>query len=274
MKALRHLVLAALLVAGGVGAYAWYRQDDAQTQDVGPTGEVTGRVPVTADVDGPDYSQVTFLVSVDGGDYQPLGTDDNAPYRVYHDVSDLPVGASLVYKAIVSDLAGGLASDTTTATVGEEVTPPSPSGDARYAIVHYQRSDGDYGDHTTGDFNDFWGLHLWGDAIDPSESTSWDAPKMPDGIDDYGAFWEVQIVDALQPVNFIIQNYILEIAPRDRQATYVGTANTLATIVLIASTVVGSLGAFFHVVRGTLDCLGVDGRKRGRSKYGVKQARG
>jgi hypothetical protein len=40
--------------------------------------------------------------------------------------------------------------------------------DVPYAIVHYLRDDGDYGDHTTGDYNDFWGLHLWGDAIDPS----------------------------------------------------------------------------------------------------------
>jgi small subunit ribosomal protein S12 len=30
-------------------------------------------------------------------------------------------------------------------------------------------------------------------------------------------------------------------------------------------------GVRYHVVRGTLDSLGVDGRKRGRSKYGVKK---
>ncbi|NLB65611.1 MAG: 30S ribosomal protein S12 [Lentisphaerae bacterium] len=29
-------------------------------------------------------------------------------------------------------------------------------------------------------------------------------------------------------------------------------------------------GVRYHVVRGTLDCLGVDKRKRGRSKYGAK----
>ncbi len=31
-------------------------------------------------------------------------------------------------------------------------------------------------------------------------------------------------------------------------------------------------GVRYHVVRGSLDCLGVDGRKRGRSKYGVKKS--
>jgi small subunit ribosomal protein S12 len=30
-------------------------------------------------------------------------------------------------------------------------------------------------------------------------------------------------------------------------------------------------GVRYHVVRGSLDCLGVDGRRKGRSKYGVKK---
>lgn len=29
-------------------------------------------------------------------------------------------------------------------------------------------------------------------------------------------------------------------------------------------------GVRYHIVRGALDCLGVDGRKQGRSKYGAK----
>jgi small subunit ribosomal protein S12 len=31
-------------------------------------------------------------------------------------------------------------------------------------------------------------------------------------------------------------------------------------------------GVRYHIVRGTLDSLGVDGRNQGRSKYGVKKA--
>jgi small subunit ribosomal protein S12 len=30
-------------------------------------------------------------------------------------------------------------------------------------------------------------------------------------------------------------------------------------------------GVRYHIVRGTLDCLGVDSRRRGRSKYGAKR---
>jgi small subunit ribosomal protein S12 len=32
-------------------------------------------------------------------------------------------------------------------------------------------------------------------------------------------------------------------------------------------------GVRYHIVRGTLDCLGVEGRKNGRSKYGTKKAK-
>ncbi|MQF69973.1 30S ribosomal protein S12 [SAR202 cluster bacterium AD-804-J14_MRT_500m] len=33
-------------------------------------------------------------------------------------------------------------------------------------------------------------------------------------------------------------------------------------------------GVRYHVIRGTLDCEGVENRKRGRSKYGSKRPRG
>ncbi len=32
-------------------------------------------------------------------------------------------------------------------------------------------------------------------------------------------------------------------------------------------------GVRYHVVRGSLDCLGVDGRKQSRSKYGAKRGK-
>jgi len=32
-------------------------------------------------------------------------------------------------------------------------------------------------------------------------------------------------------------------------------------------------GVRYHIVRGSLDCLGVEGRKQGRSKYGAKRAK-
>lgn len=46
------------------------------------------------------------------------------------------------------------------------------------------------------------------------------------------------------------------------------------SVVLVRGGRVADLpGVRYHVVRGSLDCLGVDGRKRGRSKYGVKRGK-
>jgi hypothetical protein len=69
---------------------------------------------------------VTFAVKVgDDPDWTVIGTDDNAPYRVFFDTSDLPAGTPLTFRAIANDLSddtptsvGKLTSDTTTAVVG------------------------------------------------------------------------------------------------------------------------------------------------------------
>ena len=66
-----------------------------------------------------------------------------------------------------------------------------------FVTIHYQRPDGDY----TG-----WGLHLWGDAIEPGEATEWAAPKPPDGVDEFGAYWNVAVQDVTLPVNFIVHH--------------------------------------------------------------------
>jgi pullulanase-type alpha-1,6-glucosidase len=63
--------------------------------------------------------------------------------------------------------------------------------------VHYGRPDGNY----TG-----WGLHLWGDGLSPGTGTDWAGPRQPDGIDDFGAFWNVPVTDPNKPVNFIVHN--------------------------------------------------------------------
>ncbi len=44
------------------------------------------------------------------------------------------------------------------------------------------------------------------------------------------------------------------------------------SIVLIRGGRVKDLpGVRYHIVRGTLDCMGVEGRRQGRSKYGTKR---
>lgn len=73
-----------------------------------------------------------------------------------------------------------------------------------YAIIHYLRIDGDYGDHTTGDFNGFWGLHLWGTGIDAGEVTEWPDPKPFLGEDEYGRFAWIRLNPAATEVWFIV----------------------------------------------------------------------
>ena len=70
-----------------------------------------------------------------------------------------------------------------------------------YAIIHYCRDDGDYGDHTTGNYNDFWGLHLWGDI---EETIEWTAPKPFLGEDEYGRFIWVKLTSDASNVGFIV----------------------------------------------------------------------
>jgi pullulanase-type alpha-1,6-glucosidase len=164
-----------------------------------PEAEVSGRFEVSASLTGASYAEVSFAVAVDGGAYTPLGVDDNAPYRVYYDAGGHPAGTALSFKAIAKDGDGNLSSAKVSVVVGEP--PPPPSGSAPYAIVHYLRPDGDYGDHTTGDFNDFWGLHAWGDI---DETIEWTAPKPFLGQDEYGRFTWLKLLPNAQNVGFIV----------------------------------------------------------------------
>ncbi|HEY3485687.1 MAG TPA: pullulanase-associated domain-containing protein, partial [Ilumatobacteraceae bacterium] len=178
---------------------------------------VDRRVEVRAELDTDAMAEVTFLVSEDGGDYQLIGTDDNAPYRLFFDPSHLrgSEDTSLTFRAIVNDLSGHLASDEVV-DVGVEFPIPEPEQSTTLALIHYQRADGAYGDHTTGNFNDFWGLHLWGNGVDVADVTDWTSPKPFLGEDEYGRFAWVTLTDVTQPVNFIVHRGDTKDTPDDR----------------------------------------------------------
>jgi alpha-amylase len=63
------------------------------------------RVEIAADVDGRSFYEVTFFAH-ERGHWKAIGTDDNAPYRVFHDVADVRPGTRIRYKAVVLDNAG------------------------------------------------------------------------------------------------------------------------------------------------------------------------
>ena len=82
------------------------RSDSAPEIGLAQPAAGQDRLAVTADVDGNSFYEVTFQVRDAGGDWRTVGTDDNAPYRVFPDVADVEPGTTLEYRAIVLDNAG------------------------------------------------------------------------------------------------------------------------------------------------------------------------
>jgi alpha-amylase len=259
--------------------------------DPAPAPGARGRMHVAADVAGSSFYEVTFYAQAGDGPWQPIGTDDNAPYQVFHDVSGLPTGTPLRYRAVVLDnrghtaasdlrpaavppplvtieapaensavrgtvevravadperpshvvtferrVAGGawtpIGSDSSSPvyTVFDELPADlapgtvieyrailtGPDGTratseprrvraagppATAATLHYFRPAGDYGDQVSG-----WGLHMWGDAVDPAvlAQVSWDNPWPWTRVQGGWAEYEIPLVDDAKPVNFIM----------------------------------------------------------------------
>ncbi|ROR54629.1 pullulanase-type alpha-1,6-glucosidase [Luteococcus japonicus] len=87
-----------------------------------------GRTEISASVPENTFAQVSFAWRPVGtSEFKPLGTDDNAPYRVFADTSSLPQGSLVEYRAIVKDSSGNVNATSTYAQVG---TPkPASTGD-------------------------------------------------------------------------------------------------------------------------------------------------
>ena len=75
-------------------------------QEPATSAEDNSRVRVAADVDGSSFYEVTFQARTGGGAWASIGTDDTAPYQVFHDVSALQAGAPVEYRATVLDNGG------------------------------------------------------------------------------------------------------------------------------------------------------------------------
>jgi glycosidase len=92
-----------------------------------PGAVVGDRAEISAALNTDGLAQATFLVrGVGTTAWQPLGTDDNAPYRVFHDVSGYARGTMLEYRVVVKDAAGRISATSSYGMVG---TPPPAGGD-------------------------------------------------------------------------------------------------------------------------------------------------
>ncbi|RZB16257.1 pullulanase-type alpha-1,6-glucosidase [Streptomyces sp. F001] len=161
-----------------------------------PAPGATGTVELTADVDGGRLNRVVFAAQTGSGKWRTLGSADHAPYKVTHTIGkDVTPGTALRYKAVVIDSTGRTASATATSTTGTPPTEAPPTAASRdYAIVHYNRPDGNYAD---------WGLYAWGDLAD-GESTTWPDSHPFTGRDAYGAFAYVKLKPGASNVGFLV----------------------------------------------------------------------
>jgi pullulanase-type alpha-1,6-glucosidase len=92
-------------------------------------GAVNDRAEIRVSVPGDGFHQVTFAWRPVGTeDWTVLGTDDNAPYRVFHDVTGIPAGTPIEYRAIAVEHDGDLGVAATSAVAGVPAPPTDGGG--------------------------------------------------------------------------------------------------------------------------------------------------
>ncbi|GAB7183522.1 pullulanase-type alpha-1,6-glucosidase [Kitasatospora sp. Ki12] len=172
-----------------------------------PADGSTGLVTVGATVDGGGFDRVSFAAQIGDGPWQTLGTADTGTYAVTQDLGAVAPGTVVRYKAVVQDSGGHLRSATASFTTGTPAPKPVPTAGARpYAVVHYNRPDGDY---------DGWNLYAWGDLAD-GETTPWPAGHAFTGRDAYGAFAYVKLKPGASDVGFIVEKNGVKDVEADR----------------------------------------------------------
>lgn len=159
-----------------------------------PAPGATGTVELAADVTGGGLNRVVFAAQTGNDRWQVLGSADHAPYKVTQHVT-APAGTALRYKAVVVDAAGRTASALAASVAGQVPPAGVPTATQRdYAVVHYNRPDGDYTD---------WRLFAWGDIAE-GEATPWPTGHGFTGRDAYGAFAYVKLKPGASSVGYLV----------------------------------------------------------------------
>ena len=122
--------------AMGVSVWKAERRADAGTgapvllaRAPGSGADFTGRAKISGAVADDRFAQVTTSWRLAGdAEWTALGTDDSAPFAVYHDVSDLPDGSLVEYRLVAEDLRGRYAVATTSGLVGTKGTDTEGPG--------------------------------------------------------------------------------------------------------------------------------------------------
>jgi len=95
----------------------------------GAGGVLSGRAEIRAAYPADTYAQATFLSRPVGtSTWKVVGTDDNAPFRVFHDVSGLPKGSMIEYRVVMKDSAGNYSASSAFGTVGDALPTTGGAG--------------------------------------------------------------------------------------------------------------------------------------------------
>ncbi len=126
-----------------LSAMVWKARRPLTEREVAPSiavntlqagSNIGGRAEIGVAASEDAFSQVSFAVrpyaaatvGTDTG-WTPLGTDDNAPYRVFHDVSAYPRGTMLEYRAVLKDSSGNRSVTSTIGVVGDAKPVKEPT---------------------------------------------------------------------------------------------------------------------------------------------------
>jgi hypothetical protein len=136
--------------------------------------------------------------SVADGPWTVVGTDSSSPaYTAFDDLTPLAlaVGTAVRYRAVLTEPSG----KTSTSEIRNVKAAGPP---AAMATLRYFRPAGDYGDPPSAG----WGLHMWGDAVDPSvlAQIAWDKPWPRARVENGWAVYDIPLTDDTKPVNFIM----------------------------------------------------------------------
>ena len=103
------------LTVAGLSTVVYQSEDRIPQSDAAPRisldepavpTQTNSRMLVSANVGGSSFNEVTFYAKVGDGQWKSIGTDDTRPYRVFHDISSIPDGTRVNYRAAVRDNAG------------------------------------------------------------------------------------------------------------------------------------------------------------------------
>ena len=102
----------------------------------GNGADYTGRAEIRAALSTDDFAQVGFAYRVAGTEeWTKLGVDDNAPYRVFHDVSGLAKGTMVEYRMVAKDIRDHYSATSSWGIVGSPGTAQEDPGGGGGPVV-------------------------------------------------------------------------------------------------------------------------------------------